>query len=143
MAVTDKLKKKRALFLLKVPLLSLIYQKKGPGNFSVVVENIRMVKADFGDTIFSSQENRSFNIILRGSVLVFIRGKRGEESRYNKKLGIGEYYGETMEIGKERIESIRCGSFCYLLQLDMKYFYHAFSGHFKCEEFIDRVNCLR
>lgn len=37
LTLNEKIKKKRILFLLKIPLLSLIYQKKGPNNFNIIV----------------------------------------------------------------------------------------------------------
>ena len=48
-----------------------------------------------------------------------------------------------MQFGQNVIESARCVSVdCYLLQMDMKHFYHAFSGHFKYEEIDEQVNFL-
>lgn len=37
LALNEKIKKKRILFLLKIPLLSLIYQKKGLSNFNIII----------------------------------------------------------------------------------------------------------
>lgn len=40
----EKIKTKKEIFLLKLPLFSLIYQKKGEANFKVIVDNIRLIK---------------------------------------------------------------------------------------------------
>lgn len=143
LGLTDKIRSRREQFLLTMPLLSLIYQKKGASNFQLVVEHTRLVKADFGETVISCQEDRTFNILLRGTVMLFTKQKRGEQPHFYRKLMTGDYFGETMQFGKESLESARSVCLSYLLQIDLKFFYHIFSGHFQCEEFIDRVNFLK
>ncbi len=71
--LTDKLKKKREVFLLTVPLLALINQKKGNQNFQSIVENTNIVKYDFGEIVFNNNDNRTFNIILKGTIMLFTK----------------------------------------------------------------------
>ncbi len=100
---TDKIKNKKEIFLLKIPLLSLIYQKKGHSNFQIIVKNIRLVQTDFSEIIFDGPSNRTFNIILRGSVMLFIKAKEEDENKLPKlykKIGIGEHFGEKTILGK-------------------------------------------
>lgn len=48
-----------------------------------------------------------------------------------------------MIFGKEELESARSVSQGYLLQMDMKPFFHAFAGHFSYEELKQEVNDLK
>jgi hypothetical protein len=79
--------------LLKVPLLALIHQKKGSQNFQIIIQHSRLLQTNFGDIIFNSQDNRTFNIILRGTVMLFTKDKKQDEPKFYKKLGIGEHFG--------------------------------------------------
>lgn len=75
--------------MLKIPLLALIHQKKGTQNFQTIIEHSRLVQTSFGEIVFNSQENRTFNIILRGTVMLFTKDKKQDEPKFYKKLGIG------------------------------------------------------
>lgn len=48
------MKGKKELFLMKIPLLSLIYQKKGSSNFQIILDNIRLLRTEFGEIIFNT-----------------------------------------------------------------------------------------
>ena len=142
----DKIRMRREIFLLKLPLFSLIYQKKGQANFKIIVENVKLVKEDFGAIIFDSDDTRTFNFILKGTIMLFNKTRNQDKrmpAKMYKKLGAGEHFGEKMQFGKEQLQSARSVSLCYLLQLDMKSFYISFSGHFQCSELRDQINFVR
>jgi hypothetical protein len=90
--VTAKIQGKRETFLLKLPLFSLIYQKKGDSNFQLIINNIRLVKSDFGQIIFKDESERCFNYILRGTAMMFVKcpgeDKRGQP-KFHRRLGAG------------------------------------------------------
>jgi hypothetical protein len=115
--------------------------KKGGSNFRIISDNVRIVQVGFGEIIFNSNENRTFNHILHGTVMLFSKARPDASSnspKFFRKHRTGEHFGEKVQFGKDELESARCISIdCYLLQLDMKPFYHAFSGHFKYEELKD------
>jgi len=52
--LNEKIRNKRVAYLLKIPIFSLILQKKGYQNFRIIVDNIRMVKVGFGEVVFCS-----------------------------------------------------------------------------------------
>jgi len=64
------------------------------------------VKEDFGATVFDNEDNRTFNFILRGTVMLFTRTVKDDKkmaAKLFKKLGVGEYFGEKMQFGKEEL----------------------------------------
>lgn len=62
--------------------------------------------------------------------MLFTKDKK-EEPKLFKKLGPGECFGERFTFGRMELESARSASQCWLLQMDMAPFYHAFAGHFQ------------
>ena len=134
--LTAKQKTKKEHFLLKIPLFDLIYQKKGDPNFQIILANIQLLKVDFGQIIFQNEDERTFNYILKGAVLLFTRTRneeKREQPKFYRRLEAGEHFGEKMQYGKEELESARSATSGYLLQLPMNVFYNTFSGHFKYE----------
>lgn len=89
--------------MLKIPLFDLIYQKKGDLNFQIILANIKLIKVDFGEIIFQNEDQRTFNYIIKGAVLLFTRTKneeRREQAKFYKRLEVGEHFGEKMQYGK-------------------------------------------
>lgn len=62
------------------------------------------MKEDFGAIIFDSDDTRTFNFILKGTIMLFTKTRNQDKrmpAKMYKKLGAGEHFGEKMQFGKE------------------------------------------
>jgi hypothetical protein len=72
----------------------------------VILNHIKLVKVEFGEIIFQNEDERTFNYILKGSIMLFTRTRtedKREQPKLYKRLETGEHFGEKMQYGREEV----------------------------------------